>query len=428
MRRAFRRRRQIETADDAIACGRRVRPSASSPPVGDGRRATVTAGRCRRARARASPPAPRAGRGVRCGTRNDRHGGRSVLQFRAGQPAKYASARRQLRGGPRRSVRERVPSASSARGTITTTASVPAIRCSQGAAFTLAGVHRGDPRNAGHWRRGQPRAGGVGERGDRTHHGASRERALPRRAELQRDAAQIQAREHAERQRRSGQEDARGARGVQRRRAHRPLLREFRQRLRHRVGGLAPDGCALHAREPRDGPRSGPIALACRTARRIPRQDRVDREVPHEEQQHRREDADAARADVDRPRCRARRQRAMITTPTHRRDRQGAHDTRQELRASGELFERASVARRATNAAGGASAPTTRAAARLAHARSSSVHSSSGSARSATSPRVSAVRSSAAAPGAAIMPGNMAAPHDNLRDACDVGVAQGLRP
>ena len=339
----FRCRGEIEQADDAIARRRRVGQRILAA-VGDGRRdghRRIAAKRTDEQRLEI-----RACRGVgREAVRHDRRGGRPVVQP-AQQPSKvrfverHREVRRAIAFEQAGAEREHQPRHDDHDRERASDEMQPGRRVHAGRR-----AHRVDLRYIRDRCRGQPRAGRIRERKQRPHRRRFEERALPRRAVLECDAPQVQAREQAERQRRRSEvQDARGARGIQRRRLHGPLLREFRQRLRHRVGGIAPGRIRAGA-APRD-PRHRAAQRTHRARFAVPhdeacRQDRVDRDVPHEEQQHgRREHVDALRA-AD----------AIARDAEHEGERDDdhtdprpplprAHHPWQQLRALGEPLER----------------------------------------------------------------------------------------
>ena len=106
------------------------------------------------------------------------------------------------------------------------------------------------------------------------------------------------------------------------------------------------------------------------------RQHRVHREIPREQQEHRRREqvdrlraADAIHRDAEHESA------GDDGMPTHGRH-SSARVARTNRASRSPMRSSASVARRPTNCSGDACSPTTSAAARLAHARSASVHSS----------------------------------------------------
>ncbi len=285
---------------------------------------------------------------------------------------KYGSSSAPRRRDARRRSTVAATIPSTKRGTTTTASIVAAIRCSQRAAFSLAGARiDATCATSGTARPGDPRARRQRHREQRAHLRGIEERALPARPVLEREPAHVHARDDAERERGRGEvQDARRARRIERRRRARP---------RRRGLGVARAACAAPcrarpAREARERRaqrqrRRGRVCVPADERRRG--QHQVDGEVPYEEQEDRRSEqvdrlrpADAIHGDAD---ARARRR------PPHCRSTAASagcapHGTngasRRPMRSS------ASAARRATNCAGGACWPTTSAAARLAHARS----------------------------------------------------------
>jgi hypothetical protein len=149
----------------------------------------------------------------------------------------------------------------------------------------------GRDRNAG-----RPCAGRIQERDEAVHVLRVEERALPGRAVLERDPAQVQARQHAGREQRGGEmQDAGGAQLVQRRRASRPVVGERGHDGAHAAVAARARDAGADARDPgAQAARRRRLAVAHDVA---DRDHEVDGDVPGQKAEHgRREDVDALRA------------------------------------------------------------------------------------------------------------------------------------